>query len=191
MPKIPLQFEKSDGNHFTLEANADNTVAQLREDIAIEEKIEVPKLSYVLDQEDAEDPETLVVSEPQDLPDEALISQCPLSDAIIYISSIRQFQTSPSSFGICVTVADRKLDVEVKLQQTLNDFREEVKVQHNVSIDDHVLILVGKELKGDDLPIWDLGFVPDCTIHAGQFQSKNNGHWILTSVNSPFCGCRN
>ena len=57
--------------------------------------------------------------------------------------------------------------VNAMLRQSLRDFREAVQTQHGVSISEDVLILIDKEVSGEDIPIWDLGFVPDCVVHAG------------------------
>jgi hypothetical protein len=168
VPKTSLQFEKPDGLHFTLQVNSDATVAQLKREIAIEEKIEIQMLRYVSSLDEPEDPDMLIVSEPQDLvPDEAFISHFPLSNSTIFICGPPPPFTPQPTFNVQVTLDDhRSLNVEAKLHQTLNDFREAVMLQHNVSVADNVLILVGKEVVGDEMPIWDLGFVPDCTIHA-------------------------
>ena len=184
VPKIFLQFEKSDGSHFTLEVNSDITIAQLKRDVAVEEKIDVPKLKFVSSMEDPEDPETVFVSEPQDLPEEALISQYPLSNSTIVICGPPPPLKPPPTFNVHVILYDdaRKLDVEAKLQQTLNEFREAVLLQHDVSIADDVLMLVGKEVVGDEIPIWDLGFVPDCTVHAGEL--AQNSTRLRTSLTS-------
>ena len=165
--------------------NSDITIAQLKRDVAVEEKIDVPKLKFVSSMEDPEDPDTVFVSEPQDLLEEALISQYPLSNSTIFICGLKP----PPTFNVRVMMYDdgRKLDVEAKLQQTLNDFREAVLLQHNVSIADDVLMLVGKEVVGDEMPIWDLGFAPDCTIHAGDLAQKSiRLRTALTSVCSAF-----
>jgi hypothetical protein len=165
VPKTSLQFEKPDGLHCTLQVNSDVTVAQLKKEIAIEEKVEVHMLRYVSSLDDPEDPDMLIVSEPQDLvPDEELISHFPLSSSTISICRLPPpFTPQP----VQVMLDDhRRLNVEAKLYQTLNDFREAVMLQHNVSVTDKVLILMGKEVIGDEIPIWDLGFVPNCTIHA-------------------------
>ena len=189
VPKISLQFEKPDGRHFALEVNSDITVAQLKREVAVEEKVDVPKLKFVSSMEDPEDPETVFVSEPQDLPEEALISQYPLSNSTIVICGPPPPLKPPPTFNVHVILYDdaRKLDVEAKLQQTLNEFREAVLLQHDVSIADDVLMLVGKEVVGDEIPIWDLGFAPDCTIHAGDLAQKSiRLRTALTSVCSAF-----
>jgi hypothetical protein len=169
--KTSLQFEKSDGSHFTLQVNSDATVAQLKREIAIEEKVDVRSLRFVFSLEDPDDAETLLVSEARDMLEHAAISQYPLADATIFIWGPPPPITPPTSFYVCVILDDeRKLQVEVTFQLTLNDFREAVRLQHNVPITDDVLILVGKELIGDEIPIWDLGFVPDCVVHAGKLK---------------------
>jgi len=174
VPKISLQFEKADGSHFALQVNSDVTVAQLKNEVATEEKVDVHSLKFVFSLEDPDDPETLFVSEPNDLPENAVISQYPVADATIFICGLPPPVAPPPSFHVCLALDDGgKLEVEVAFQLTLNDFREAVRLQHNVSITDDVLILVGKEVIGDEIPIWDLGFVPDCVIHAAPFVSFN------------------
>jgi Ubiquitin family len=171
VPKVILQFEKPDGHHFILEVNTDITVAQLKRDIEVEEKIDVPKLNFVSSLEDPEDPEILMVSDSQDLSDEELISRYPLSNSTIFVCRPSPPHTPSPTFNVVVRLHDgRKLDVEAKLQQTLNEFRKAVQLQHNISIADDVLIVVGKEVVGEEIPIWDLGFAPNCTIHAGEFR---------------------
>jgi len=174
VPKISLQFERRDGNHFTLQVNSDASVSQLKRDLAFEEKIDPHCLKFVVSLEDSDDPDTLFVSEPQDLLENAMISQYPLADATIFIYGLPQPTTPPTSFNVCVAFQEgEKLEVEVTLQQTLNDFREAVRLQHHVSITDHALIFVGREVVGDEIPIWDLGFVPGSVIHAVPFISFN------------------
>jgi len=172
VPKIFLHFETSDGSHFTLQVNPNATVAQLKREVAFEEKIDVHNLKIVLPVQDTDDPETLLVSEPHHLPEDAVISQYPVADATIFIFGLPPPVTPPPSFNVCVVLDDgRKLEVKVGLQQTLNEFREAVRLQRDVPITDDVLILVGKEVIGHDIPIWDLGFTPDCVIHAVPFVS--------------------
>jgi len=169
--------------------NSDITIAQLKREVAVEEKIDVPKLKFVSSMEDPEDSDTVFVSEPQDLPEEALISQYLLSNSTIFICGPPPPLKPPPTFNVRVMMYDdgRKLDVEAKLQQTLNEFREAVLLQHNISITDDVLILVGKEVIGDEIPIWDLGFVPDCTVHAGELaQNSTCLRILLTSSHSTF-----
>jgi hypothetical protein len=169
VPKISLQFERPDGNHFTLQVNSEASVSQLKRDLVFEEKIDAHCLKFVVSLEDSDDPDTLFVSEPQDLPENAMISQYPLADATIFIYGLPPPITPPTSFNVCVAFQEgEKLEVEVTLQQTLNDFREAVRLQHHVSITDHVLIFVGREVVGDEIPIWDLGFVPGSVVHEGR-----------------------
>jgi hypothetical protein len=158
------------GQHFTLEVDSDITVAQLMKDIAVEEKMDVLKLNFISSLEDPEDTDILLVSQRQELSDDALISQYPLSSSTIFIRGQPHAFAPTSSVQVTVRLHDngRKLDVEAKLQQTLTEFKEAVRLQHSVSIDNDVLILVGKEVVGDDMPLWDLGFVSNCTVHAGK-----------------------
>jgi len=49
----------------------------------------------------------------------------------------------------------RKMTVDARLTQTLHEFREAVFAQHGVSIAEDVLIMVDREVVGEDMMIWD------------------------------------
>jgi hypothetical protein len=171
-PKILLQFERRDGSRFAMDVDPGTTIAQLKKEVLIEEKIDAHKLRFIGATDDPDDPESLIVSEPRDLPDEMLVSQFPLSEATIFLCGLPPPVSPPRMFHVCVRVSDGNdavnLDVETAFAHTLRGLRETVELQHQVSVVDHVLVFVGKELVGEDLPIWDLGIIPDCTIHAGE-----------------------
>lgn len=65
---------------------------------------------------------------------------------------------------------EHKLPLCVRLNMTLNGFRQAVEQKYRVPITQHVLILEGKEYTQEDadMPLWELGFVPKCIIHAGK-----------------------
>ena len=145
------------------------TIAELTRYIVIEEKLDVHKLQYQSSLPDPDDPEIVVLTERRDLPNTGTLSDYPLINSTIFVCGPPPPQTPPPTFPVCVVLHDdeRRLTVDAKLPQTLHEFREAVKTQHGVSIAEDVLILVDKELVGEDMAIWDLGFVPDCVVHAG------------------------
>ncbi|KAJ7599261.1 hypothetical protein C8J56DRAFT_185849 [Mycena floridula] len=174
-PYVQLQFERPNRAQFTLQISSDTAVSQLMKDIAFEEKLPVHGLSFSSEIEDDEDSDTIVVSDPQILPPDALISEFPLENATIFVHGSPPPKVPPAMFDVRLTLYDdgRKLGVQARLQQTLEEFRLAVKDQHGVDIAQDVLILVGKELVGEDIPVWDLGFHPGCTVHAVPFFSFN------------------
>lgn len=137
--------------------------------ISAEEKMDVHGLRFIPSTPDPEDPDIVVVSPSKDLPEADLLSDHPLTDSTILICGPPPPQVPPSTLRVCVALHDdgRKLMVDAMLQQSLRDFREAVQTQHAVSISEDILILMDQEVSGEDIPIWDLGFVPDCVIHAG------------------------
>jgi hypothetical protein len=140
--------------------------------ISAEEKLDVHALKFISSTAaDPEDPDIVVVSPSKDLPEADLLSDHPLTGSTILICGPPRAppQVAPSTLRVCVALHDdgRKLMVDAMLRQSLRDFREAVQTQHGVSISEDVLILVDKEVSGEDIPIWDLGFVPDCVVHAG------------------------
>jgi hypothetical protein len=165
--RTTLQFERPDGTQFELQVDPHLTVAQLSNEIAIEEKMDVHKLKFIPLADDIDDPETCIVSEPQELPVEAPISAYPLSSTTVFVCAPPPPITPSASMRVCLQLCDgQRLDVETSLQQTLCEFRGAVLLQHELSITDHVLVLASKEVTGEDIPLWDLGFFQDCTVHA-------------------------
>jgi hypothetical protein len=137
--------------------------------ISAEEKLDVHGLKFISSTPDSEDPDIVVVSPSKDLPEADLLSDHPLTGSTILICGPPPPQVPPSTLRVCVALHDdgRKLMVDAILRQSLRDFREAVQTQHGVSISQDVLIRVDKEVSGEDIPIWDLGFVPGCVVHAG------------------------
>jgi len=160
VPKVSLLFEKSDGTHFNLDIDSNVTVAELMRHASVEEQFTIYKLQFISSSEDPEDREVVFVSRLQDLPTDALICDYPLANSTIFIrSTIRVY--------LNLHARVERLAVDASVHWPLNDFREAVECQHKVSIAEDVLILLGKEVIGDR-SIGDLGFVPDCMIHAGK-----------------------
>ena len=162
-------MEKPDGSQFALDVKPNITVADLMRYISAEEKLDVHGLKFISSTPDPEDPDIVVVSPSKDLPEADLLSDHPLTGSTILIYGPPPPQVPPSTLRVCVALHDdgRKLMVNAMLRQSLRDFREAVQTQHGVSISEDVLILIDKEVSGEDIPIWDLGFVPDCVVHAG------------------------
>ena len=67
-----------------------------------------------------------------------------------------------------LVLEDQKVDVLVKQRQTLREFREAVLNQHSVSIPNHFLISMDRELKPEDVTLEELGILSGYTIYAGE-----------------------
>jgi hypothetical protein len=77
----------------------------------------------------------------------------------------------PTTFTVEVVIADagnRKIEIPVRIDQTLADFREAVRCHDGVTQSKIIFILVGHELVGESVSLKDLGFLPDSVIHAGK-----------------------
>jgi hypothetical protein len=181
--KTILQFERPDGTQFELQVNPHLTVAKLSREIAIEEKMDVHKLKFIPLSDDIDDPETCIISELQELPAEAFISVYPLSGTTVFICGPPPPVAPSASIRVCLQLCDgQRLGVETSLQQTLCEFRGAVLLQHELSITDHVLILASKEVTGEDMPLWDLGFFEDCTVHSRTILNASTRTFIDTSL---------
>jgi hypothetical protein len=183
---VTLEFERPEGTHFTVTVPSDIKVSKLITYVSVEMKLVINKLHFITEIEDPDDPDIVTVSDKQRLHEDEPISSYPLENATILISSPPPPITPPAAF--CVTLVlyedpeyEKKLEVDVAYRQTLAEFQDLVLSRHQVSIHQDVLIMGGKEIKGEDLPIWDLGFSPESVIHAGEW-----GHWhkLLVQTNS-------
>lgn len=66
VPRTTIELEREDGTVSSITVNSDITVAKLKEEIAIEEKISVRKLKVVQSQEDADGDEIITLHEMED-----------------------------------------------------------------------------------------------------------------------------
>lgn len=151
---------------FTIEIDPDITVAQLISEISVEEKISVHGLDYITSAEDLDLTDAL--TRPL-LPKDAYLKDFAL-EGTIYVRLAPPPLPPPPEFTVTVEQYDegKKWPVDVQPELTVSQFRQAVQEQHGFSVNHDVLILVGKEVVGEDLPIWHLGITPDCTIHAGK-----------------------
>ena len=60
-----------------------------------------------------------------------------------------------------------KFEVPVVANQTLAEFEDNVLRLHAINLSNYALVLMGRDVKDDHAFLSDLGFVPECTIHAG------------------------
>jgi hypothetical protein len=152
---------------------SDIKVSKLTTYVAVEMKLNIKKLHFIIEVEDPDDPDIVNVSNKQPLDEDQPISSYPLENITILIESPPPPITPPAMFFVTLVLYEgpetgKKLDVDVAYRQTLSEFKDLVLLRHEVSIHQDVLIMAGKEIKGDDLPIWDLGFWPESVIHAGE-----------------------
>jgi len=169
--RVNIQFEKEDGDRFSLSVNSDIQVNQLKREILIEEKTDAKQLKIICTHEDPEGNEVVTLKE---LEDDEVISTLSLQDNIVAVyTSIRETPVGPSEFSVLVSIDERLeagdkilLGVAVKSDQTLADFKGVVLDKHSVVLSDYTLILISRELKDDQKTLEDLGFISGCTIHA-------------------------
>lgn len=95
-------------------------------------------------------------------------------DGSAYSDSIWETVSPPSALGILLSIDERmegasgkRMGVAVKLDQTLGSFKQHLLDKHGILCSDYTLILIGRELKDDNMALGDLGFIPGCTVHAG------------------------
>lgn len=77
-------------------------------------------------------------------------------------------------FSVTLSIDERvqgaepmRFAVPVTDNWTLDEFEEKVLNTHAVDLSNYALILMGLELKDDHASLSGLGFVPACTVHAG------------------------
>lgn len=153
---------------FTIDVDPNRTVEQLKKEIEIEEKITAHSFEYL---ENAD-------SEPKPmLPETNQLGSFRMQEGnyTLYIRPPPSPSPPPPSFFLKVELytCSRRVFVETRPEETLASFRRSVKLQSGVSIKTDVLILVGKEVLGETLSVWELGLVPGCTIHAVPYMAFN------------------
>ena len=73
----------------------------------------------------------------------------------------------------------KTIGIEVKSNQTLVSFKEDLLIHHGLLLTAFTLILVGRELKDDEKTLEELGFITGCTVHAGKYSFRCGcGHSI-------------
>ncbi|KZP17367.1 hypothetical protein FIBSPDRAFT_29992 [Athelia psychrophila] len=176
VPKIALELEKEDGSVFDITVSSGITVAQLKEEIKIEEKIPVRQLKLVNSQEDEDGDEVVTLLEMQD--DKAIAEYSLEGQKVLVDDSVWEAVSAPSAIGILVSIDDRiedaernRIGVAVRLDQTLGSFKELLLNKHAFTCTEHSLILIGRELKDDEQTLGDLGFIEGCTIHLRRCSS--------------------
>jgi hypothetical protein len=140
----------------------------------MEMKLTINKLHYFTELEDPDDSDIVTVSEAQPLDSDQPISSYPLQSATLFVPSLPPPIIPPATFRVTlITYKEgleygKKHNVDVAYQQTLAQFKDSVLSRYELSIHKDVLIMIGKEVRGDDMPVWDLGFCPESVIHAGE-----------------------
>jgi hypothetical protein len=187
VPDVTLQFECPDGKHIPVTVPSDIKVSKLIIYVSVEMKLAVNKLYFITEVEDPDDPDIVTVSDKQPLDENQPISSYPLENATILIASLPPPITPPATFRVMLVLYEgteygKKLSVDVAYRQTLAEFKDLVLSRYEVSIHQDVLIMVGKEIKGDDMPIWDLGFWPESVIHAGESLASWSGELLSSPI---------
>ncbi|KZP16664.1 hypothetical protein FIBSPDRAFT_934545, partial [Athelia psychrophila] len=164
LPKITIKLILEDGSAFDITVSSSITVAKLKEEIQIEEKIAVRHLKLVDNHGHEDEVVTLL-----ELQDDKAISEYSLDGKNVRVNPV----SAPSAIDILVLIDDQtdgaegsRIWVEVMLDQTFASFRELLLDCHSCYRAEHSLILFGRELKDDEQTLGDLGFVERCTVHA-------------------------
>ncbi|KZP10612.1 hypothetical protein FIBSPDRAFT_201693 [Athelia psychrophila] len=191
VPKISLALVREDGSGFDITVSSGITVAKLKEEIKFEEKITVRQLKLVNNQGDEDGDGVVTLLEMQDgksisyysLEGQKILVNgeyqclilCSASADMSILVSVGVAVSTSSAIGILVLVDNRIEDVEgscigvaVRLDQTLDSFKELLLNTHCFHCAEHSLILNGLELKDDEQTLGDLGFVEGCTVDAGK-----------------------
>lgn len=85
--KIDLRFETDIGTQFTLSINGGDTITQLKNEIAVEEKINVRRLQAMVFPQYPEHPDDMEELVLQELDGKAIISSLPLKSQVIAVTS--------------------------------------------------------------------------------------------------------
>ncbi|KZP10615.1 hypothetical protein FIBSPDRAFT_899579 [Athelia psychrophila] len=172
-PKIALELVREDGSVFEITVSSGITVAKLKEEIKIEEKIHVRqlKLELVNNQGDVDRDEVITLQDDKAISEYSLEGKKLLVDA--YVRILWEAVSSPYAIDIQVSIDDRiegaegsRIGVAVRLDQTLGSFKELLTNKHCFRCAENSLILDALELKDDEQTVGDLGFVEGCTVDA-------------------------
>ncbi|KZP16438.1 hypothetical protein FIBSPDRAFT_60290 [Athelia psychrophila] len=173
-PNISLELIREDrGSAFDFTVSSGITVAKLREEIKIEEKIAVRQLKLVNNLGDEDEGGVVTLLEMQD---DKAISECSVErQKVLVNNAVWEGVSAASDICILVWIDDRIQDTEgsqigvtVRLDQTLGSFKKLLFDKHSFRCTKHSLILNSRELKNDDHTLGCLHFVDGCTVNAGR-----------------------
>ena len=82
--KITLAFEKKNGERFNLSVKSDIKISNLKEEIRIEERIDVRQLKLVRAEEDSDGNEVITL---EPLEDDVILSSLSIQDEVIAVCS--------------------------------------------------------------------------------------------------------
>ncbi|KAF7986046.1 hypothetical protein HWV62_41414 [Athelia sp. TMB] len=170
--RITLRFKTDTEHRFSLTVNEKVTVAQLKREIAIEERLTVRALQGLVPFGHAE----------ETLKDDAVVGSLELQDQVIAVTTLDREAIAAgkrpvraADFDVRVSIdergnkdrkANRTFAMHVSGSQTLAEFEDAALCLHMVHLADYALILDGVELKHDEATLDALNVRPGCTIYA-------------------------